>query len=92
MKDVYFQIEKNRLVATSERTEKTISAVQLSFDANPQRLSFEDVIDAELDAINQGAITEEYANQVIKSWADNWYRESIRPSMHSRSIVRVELI
>jgi hypothetical protein len=92
MKDVYFQIEKNKLVATSERTEKTVAAVRLSFDANPQRLSFEDVIDAELDEINQDAVTEEYANRVLKSWADNWYRESIRPSMHSRSIVRVELI
>ena len=91
MKKFFFEIAAGKAVATTAQTQNSVASVEVSFFRNPQRVSAEDEILAELDAFNNHEhVTRGSVLRLLTNRERNNDRINQDPNMQQSSVARYE--
>lgn len=91
MKKFFIEINNRAAIAATEQTQNSIASVEVSFFRNPQRVSAEDEIGAELDAFNvHEHVTRGSVLRLLTNRERNNDRINQDPYNQQSSVVRYE--
>lgn len=91
MKKFFFEIAAGKAIATTVQTQNSVASVEVSFFRNPQRVSAEDEIGAELDAFNSHEhVTRGSTLRLLYNRERNNDRINQDPCLQESSVARYE--